>query len=194
MVPVLGPRPRAFFLMDCHQNIGAEGNGKNNLSIAGLCFSMKGADGYRFMARRPLYLFIMMIVFGQIGVFSQTFGPKDLTNSPWNLSIQYLGLTCHPHGGATPELYPLKFDSHAYLVLDVGAAGKLDYRLGKYFFARLTSALYLDCALLLAGCVHAGPRIQYSTGKNSMNLGIGPIFSFRQDWHRFKQFRDLTRR
>ena len=120
----------------------------------------------------------------------QSASPEGLANSPWKLSVQYLGLTYHPDGGATPELYPLKFDRHAYLVLDIGAVGKLDYRLGKYFFARFTSGLYLDCALLMAGCVHVGPRMQYSLGKNSINIGIGPIFSFRQDWHRFEQFED----
>jgi hypothetical protein len=137
-----------------------------------------------------LHLFTILVVVGPIRAALPPLGPEGGTNSPWNISIQYLGLTYHPDGGETPEVYPLKFDRQAYLVLDIGAIGKLDYRLGKYFFARFTSGLYLDCALLMAGCVHTGPRIQYSLGNNSINIGIGPIFSFRQDWHRFEQFED----
>jgi|WetSurMetagenome_2_1015567.scaffolds.fasta_scaffold41931_4 hypothetical protein len=136
------------------------------------------------------FLFMVLAVVGTVIAAPPSVGPKGLTDSQWKLSIQYLGLTYHPDGGATPEVYPLKFDRHAYLVLDIGAVGKLDYRLGKYFFARFTSGLYLDCALLAAGCIHAGPRIHYSLGNNSINLGIGPIFSFRRDWHRFEQFED----
>jgi hypothetical protein len=109
---------------------------------------------------------------------------------PWHLSMQYLGLTWHPDGGATPELYPNKFDSKAYLVLNVGLAAKLDYRLSRLFFARFSSGFYKDCAFLMAGFIHTGPRISYSRGKNNFNFGIGPLFSFRQDWHRFRQFMD----
>ncbi len=112
------------------------------------------------------------------------------TPSPWYLSVQYLGLTYHPEGGNTPEVYPLKLDRKAYLVLDVGAAGKLDYRLNRYAFVRVTAALYMDCAFVAAGCLHAGPRLEHAWGDNSVNAGIGPIFSFRQDWHRFPQYVD----
>jgi hypothetical protein len=111
-------------------------------------------------------------------------------STPWHGSIQYLGLTWHPDGGVTPELYRNKFDSKAYFVLNVGLAGNLDYRLGRLFFARFSTGLYKDCAFVMAGYVHAGPRIQWSWGGNSFNFGIGPIFSFREDWHRFKQFVD----
>jgi hypothetical protein len=108
----------------------------------------------------------------------------------WHLSVQYLGLTFHPGGGNTPEVYPLKLDRNAYLVLDVGAAASIDYRMNDYFFLRFTSALYQDCAFVTAGCVHAGPRVQYSWGDNRVNIGIGPILSFRGDWHRFEEYRD----
>jgi hypothetical protein len=108
----------------------------------------------------------------------------------WHLSFQYLGLTYHPDGGNTPEIYPMKFDKKAFLVLDVGVATKLDYRLSKLFFVRFTSALYQDCAFVTAGCFHAGPRLQFSWRGNSFNVGIGPILSFRQDWHRFTQYQD----
>ncbi len=106
----------------------------------------------------------------------------------WHLSFQYLGLTYHPDGGTTPEVYPLKFDRKAYLVLSVGMAANIDYRLSKLFFARFTASLYKDCAFVMAGCIHTGPRLQVSWGRNCLNLGIGPILSFRQDWHRFEHY------
>ena len=116
---------------------------------------------------------------------------SDAVRSPaWHLSLQYLGLTYHPDGGTTPEVYPLKFDRKAYLVLDVGVAANLDYRLTDYAFLRFTTSLYQDCAFVTAGCFHAGPRLQYSWGDNRINVGIGPILSFRQDWHRFREYLD----
>jgi hypothetical protein len=115
-------------------------------------------------------------------------GPDAGEYSGWRLSLEYLGLTYHPTGGTTPEIYPLKFDKKAYLVLSVGATGNLDYSFNRFFFVRLTSALYADCAFVLAGAVHAGPRLQVIWGKNNINLGMGPIFCFRQDWHRFKEY------
>jgi hypothetical protein len=123
-------------------------------------------------------------------VFSQDAQSGAASNDAWRLSVQYLGLTLHPDGGNTPEVYPLKCDRKAYLVVDVGAAAKIDYRMSDSFFLRFTSALYKDCAFLMAGCIHAGPRMQYSRGNNSINAGIGPILSFRQDWHRFKEYQD----
>lgn len=54
----------------------------------------------------------------------------------WNHSIQYLGLTFHPGGGTTPEIYPLKLDRKAYLDLEIGVTANLDYSLGKYAFLR----------------------------------------------------------
>jgi hypothetical protein len=109
-------------------------------------------------------------------------------SSHWYLSFQYLGLTYHPDGGTTPEIYPLKLDKKAYFDLNVGLAANLDYNLNKYFFLRFTTSLYKDCALVTAGCFHAGPRIQYSWKKNRINLGIGPIFSYREDWHQFPEY------
>ncbi len=108
----------------------------------------------------------------------------------WQWSLQYLGLTYHPDGGNTPEVYPLKLDKKAYLVLDVGVAANLDFRLGDNGFFRFTGSLYKDCAFVTAGCLHMGPRFQFSWRRNSLNGGIGPIFSFRRDWHRFEQYVD----
>jgi hypothetical protein len=137
-----------------------------------------------------LIVFIMLMTIYPQYVSSQTVESAANRISAWHLSFQYLGLTYHPDGGNTPEIYPMKFDKRAFLVLDVGVATKLDYRLSKLFFVRFTSALYQDCAFVTAGCLHAGPRLQFSWGGNSFNVGIGPILSFRQDWHRFKQYQD----
>ncbi len=60
---------------------------------------------------------------------AQAAEPANRGVPDWHLSIQYLGVTYHPDGGNTPEVYPLKLDRKAYLVLDVGAAVSLDYRL-----------------------------------------------------------------
>jgi hypothetical protein len=106
------------------------------------------------------------------------------------LSVQFLGLTFHPGGGTTPEIYPLKLDKKAYLDLELGVAANLDYSLGKHAFIRLSSSLYKDCAFVTAGCLHMGPRFQYMWKKSSVNLGIGPIFSFREDWHQFPEYQD----
>jgi hypothetical protein len=124
------------------------------------------------------------------GVLAQPLESTETRVPNWHLSVQYLGLTYHPNGGNTPEVYPLKLDNRAFFVLDVGVTANLDYRLNNYWFLRLTSALYKDCAFVTAGCLHIGPRLQHSWGDNSVNAGIGPIFSFRGDWHRFAQYKD----
>jgi hypothetical protein len=114
--------------------------------------------------------------------------PGPTGNSPWYLSVQYLGITFHPGGGTTPEVYPLKFDKKAYLVVNAGLAANLDYSLGKNMFLRFTTTLYKDCAFVSAGGFHLGPRVQYSWEKSRINMGIGPIFSYRKDWHQFEQY------
>jgi hypothetical protein len=132
----------------------------------------------------------VVLVIWPSGILAQSTEPAPEVIPTWHLSVQYLGLTYHPDGGNTPEVYPLKLDAKAYFVLDVGFAANIDYRLSDHFFLRFTSALYKDCAFVTAGCVHAGPRLQFSWGDNSINAGIGPILSFRQDWHRFAQYKD----
>ena len=110
------------------------------------------------------------------------------TDSDWKLSVQYLGLTWHPYGGTTPEVYPCKFDRKALLVLSIGAAANIDYQPVRFFFMRFTTALYKDCAFVMAGCVHTGPHLQLGWRRNAFNIGIGPILSYRQDWHRFREY------
>jgi hypothetical protein len=134
-----------------------------------------------------LTLFIMLFLLPPL-ISAQSADSASGKSSHWYLSFQYLGLTYHPDGGTTPEIYPLKLDKKAYLDVNVGVAANLDYSLNKYFFLRFTTSLYKDCALVTAGCFHAGPRVQYSWKKNRINLGIGPIFSYREDWHQFPEY------
>jgi hypothetical protein len=135
-------------------------------------------------------ILLMMLICWPLRVSAQAVESTSGRIPHWHLSFQYLGLTYHPDGGNTPQLYPLKLDKKAYLVIDVGVAANLDYRLSDYSFLRFTSALYKDCAFVMAGCVHVGPRLQYSWGDSRINVGIGPILSFRKDWHRFKEYHD----
>jgi hypothetical protein len=121
-------------------------------------------------------------------ITAQTADSTSVKIHRWYVSFQYLGLTFHPGGGTTPEIYPLKLDKKAYLDLEIGVTANIDYTLGKYVFLRLTSSIYKDCAFVTAGCIHMGPRFQYKWGKNGVNLGIGPIFSFREDWHQFPEY------
>lgn len=125
-----------------------------------------------------------------VGTLAQSVDSTETRVHAWHVSVQYLGLTYHPSGGNTPEVYPLKLDKKAYLVLDVGITANLDYRLSDYSFLRFTAAVYKDCAFVTAGCTHLGPRLQLLWGGNNVNVGIGPIFSFRKDWHRFEQYKD----
>jgi len=133
-------------------------------------------------------LFIVILILWPAHIFSQANDSISGRISNWYLSFQYLGITYHPDGGTTPEVYPLKLDRKAYLVFNVGVAANIDYSLNKYFFLRFTSTLYKDCAFVTAGGFHSGPRVQYSWTKNRINLGVGPIFCFRKDWHQFKEY------
>ncbi len=137
-----------------------------------------------------LRILCMLMILWPAHIYSQTVDSSSAKKSRWYLSIQYLGLTYHPGGGTTPEIYPLKLDKKAYLDIEVGIVAKIDYSLGKYAFLRIVSSLYKDCAFVTAGCIHMGPRFQYSWKKSSVNLGIGPIFSFREDWHQFSEYQD----
>jgi hypothetical protein len=135
-------------------------------------------------------IFVMILMLHPLLIFAQSVDSISEKKSHWYLSFQYLGITYHPDGGTTPEIYPLKFDKKAYVVINVGVAANLDYNINKYFFLRFTSSLYKDCAFVTAGCFHFGPRVQYGWKKNLINLGIGPIFSFREDWHQFKEYQN----
>jgi hypothetical protein len=137
-----------------------------------------------------MQILIMILFLWPVCVYAHAVDSASGRTSSWYLSFQYLGITYHPDGGSTPEIYPLKLDKKAYLVINVGVAANLDYSLGRYFFLRFTSSLYKDCAFVTAGCFHFGPRVQYGWKKNRINLGIGPILSYRDDWHQFKEYQN----
>lgn len=137
--------------------------------------------------RSTRFFFVILILFPTL-VNAQKTDSTSSKDPRWYLSFQYLGLTYHPGGGTTPEIYPLKLDKKAYLDLEIGIAANLDYTLSKHTFLRLTSSIYKDCAFVTAGCIHMGPRVQFKWKKSSVNLGIGPIFSFREDWHQFPEY------
>lgn len=106
------------------------------------------------------------------------------------ISLQYIGLTIHLNGGTLPQRYPLKLDSKAYFVVDAGASSSLDYRFHRKFFLRFSAAVYKDCAFVSAGYFHIGPRgLIASWGNNEINGGLGPTLVYRQDWHRFPEFK-----
>lgn len=143
------------------------------------------------MRYRTLHLLTLILLIGWPPIVSAQSG--DVASNGhrrWHVSRQCLGLTYHPGGATTPEAYPLKVDHRAFLVLDVGAAANLDCSVGDHAFLRFTTTLYKDCASVTAGCLHAGPRLGYSWGRNSLNVGIGPILSLREDWHRFPEYQD----
>jgi hypothetical protein len=137
--------------------------------------------------RSTRFFFVILILFPTL-ISAQETDPSTSKDPRWYLSFQYLGLTYHPGGGTTPEIYPLKLDKKAYLDLEIGIVANLDYTLSKHTFLRFTSSIYKDCAFVTAGCIHLGPRMQLKWKKSSVNLGIGPIFSFREDWHQFPEY------
>ncbi len=108
-------------------------------------------------------------------------------------SVQFMGFTFHPGGGAVNMVknYPLKMDKKAYIVLNVGAVANYDYELSRKFFLRSSAGLYMDCAYKKAGFVHFGIRFKGITlGRHSFNGGLGPVLSVREDWHGFDGYKD----
>lgn len=144
----------------------------------------------KFMANRNIYpLLILLLTNYPVVVFAGSIHTQEKSGHPLFVSLQYLGITYHPHGGETPEIYPLKMDRKAYIVFDVGLAFKADYYISSRFFVRFLSALYEDCAFVTAGCFHLGLRGHIvSWGKNKIIGGVGPTLLFREDWHQFKEY------
>ncbi len=108
-------------------------------------------------------------------------------------SVQFLGLTYHPGGGAVNMVkdYPLKFDKKANFVLNFGLAAMYDYELNKRWTLRSEGAFYMDCAYKKAAYVHLALQLKALTfGKHSFNVGFGPVLSVREDWHVFEEYRD----
>ena len=51
-------------------------------------------------------LMMILISFWPTYLSSQTIESSSQSISKWYMSIQYLGLTYHPGGGGSPEVYP----------------------------------------------------------------------------------------
>ena len=108
-------------------------------------------------------------------------------------SIQYMGVTFHPGGGAVKMVknYPLKLEKKAFVVLNIGAAANYDYELSQKWFVRSSAAFYMDCAYAKAGYLHMGIRFKALTlGRHSFNGGLGPVLMMREDWHQFDGYKD----
>ena len=105
-------------------------------------------------------------------------------------SVQWLGWTYHPDGGAMPQNYPWKLDKKAAFIINPGIAISYDWAWKKHFFWRAAAGYYGDCTLLPAGYLHVGLRWEaLRFGRHSFNGGFGPGFLFRKDWHRFAAYR-----
>jgi hypothetical protein len=109
---------------------------------------------------------------------------------PRHFSVQWLGWTLHPNGGSLPQNNPWKLDPKATFLINPGVALSYDWQYNKNVFWRAAVGYYGDCALLHAGYLHIGFRWEaLRFGRHSFNGGLGPTFFFRQDWHRFKDYK-----
>ena len=89
-----------------------------------------------------------------------------------------------------PQNNPWKLDPKAVFLLNPGVALSYDVQFKKHVFWRTAAGYYGDCALLNAGYVHFGFRWEaLRFGRHTFNGGFGPGFFFRQDWHRFADYR-----
>lgn len=156
------------------------------------------------MMRTKLMVMVLMLSFVNLKAQNSTddiaWNPKvnkpqkpsySLSNNQY-FSVQYMGLTFHPGGGAVKMIsnYPLKFDKKAYFVLNIGLAANYDYELNKRFFLRGEASFYMDCAYKKAGYLHAALHVQtINLGKHRFNIGFGPVISVREDWHVFEDYK-----
>ena len=118
---------------------------------------------------------------------------KSITSTKWQqyFSLEYLGFSLHPGGGSMPQHYPLKVDAKAWLVLQVGVVANYDVEISKRFFIRSAAGYYSDCAFLPSGFLHLGIRwTAIRRGRHEFNIGLGPTFLFREDWHQFPEYKD----
>jgi hypothetical protein len=109
---------------------------------------------------------------------------------PRYFSVQWLGWTFHPGGSSLPQNTPWKLDAKGMFILNPGVAFSYDWQARKNVFWRAAAGYYGDCALLNAGYLHFGFRWEaLRFGRHSFNGGLGPTFFFRQDWHRFSDYK-----
>lgn len=111
---------------------------------------------------------------------------------PQYLSIQWFGITYHPGGGSVfmRDNYPLRLDSKANFVLNLGVAASYDMDLSKRFFVRTQAGALMDCAWQKSAYLHVGLHFTaLKWGKHSINGGLGPMFLVREDWGKFERYR-----
>lgn len=107
-------------------------------------------------------------------------------------SLQWVGLTLHPGGGSVlmRDNYPLRLDSKAYFVVNLGAVASYDREISKRFFLRSEASYFMDCAWQKSVCLHIALHLTPLTwGKHSINGGLGPMFLAREDWGKFETYR-----
>jgi hypothetical protein len=106
------------------------------------------------------------------------------------LSVQFMGMSYHPGGGTMPQHYPLKLDSKAYWVANLGVNLTYARQLKRHFSLVASASYYKDCAYLDAGYLHVGIGWDaIRLGRHTFGAELGPIFTFREDWHRFDRYR-----
>ena len=129
----------------------------------------------------------LLILFAILHLHAQT--PEKASPNHY-FSVQWLGWTLHPKGGSMPQNNPWKLDPKAVFLLNPGVALSYDWQFKKHVFWRAAAGYYGDCALLNAGYIHFGFRWEaLRFGRHTFNGGFGPGFFFRQDWHRFAEYR-----
>ncbi len=109
------------------------------------------------------------------------------------VGLQWLGWSFHPGGGAVNMVknYPLKLDNKAYMVVNLGFVAKYDREISETVHLRASASYYKDCAFVDAGFIHlAAHWTPIKWGRHSLNIGAGPVFMFREDWHQFDGYRD----
>lgn len=109
-----------------------------------------------------------------------------------NLGIRLFGLSFHPYGSDNAHLMPLKYDTEAYFVQNIGAILSYEHHLYRdVLFAKGAMALYSDCGALMGGFVHLGLRGRiFSIGRHRLLGGIGPTLIFRQNWFKLPGYID----
>jgi hypothetical protein len=142
------------------------------------------------MQAKLIFLFLVI----SVSLSAQNYNYNYKTHDS-HISLQFLGLTFHPGGGAVNMVknYPLKLDKKAYFVANVGFTLAYDYDINEKWFIRGIGGYLKDCAYTDAGFLHIGVRWKGITmGKHSINGGFGPVLTVREDWHQFEGYSDKT--
>lgn len=115
------------------------------------------------------------------------------TQGQESLGVRFFGLSIHPYGqGENAAIMPLRLDSDAYLVQNLGtilAYERPIYR--DFILTKCAVGLYSDCAAQFAGFFHLGLRARiFTLGRHSLYGGIGPTLVFRRNWLHIPEYQD----